>query len=84
MFLCIQIFQDFSQNFLTHFSASHSMVGKKGKAKTSPSDIGKEGSAVVNTTISTVPWSSLFFTYASRKDRLLLITGLICTHTCVD
>ena len=47
-------------------------------AKVIPSDSEQRVVKVSKESPETVPWSSLFYTYATKKDRFMLIAGLIC------
>ena len=48
-------------------------------AKVIPSDSDQRVVKVSKESPELVPWSSLFYTYATKKDRCMLIVGLICT-----
>ena len=47
-------------------------------AKVIPSDSEQRVVKVSKESPEIVPWSSLFYTYATKKDRFMLIAGLIC------
>ena len=47
-------------------------------AKVIPSDSEQRVVKVEKESPETVPWSSLFYTYANNTDRCMLIAGLIC------
>ena len=47
-------------------------------AKVIPSESEQRVVKVSKESPETVPWSSLFYTYANKKDRFMLIAGLIC------
>lgn len=47
-------------------------------AKVIPSDSEQRVVKVEKESPETVPWSSLFYTYANNTDRCMLIVGLIC------
>ena len=46
--------------------------------KVIPSDSEQRVVKVEKESPETVPWSSLFYTYATNTDRFVLIAGLIC------
>ena len=54
------------------------MVEASENAKVIPSDTEQRVVKVSKESPETVPWSSLFYTYATKKDRCILIFGLIC------
>ena len=56
----------------------YNMAEAPDNAKVIPSDSEQRVVKVSKESPETVPWSSLFYTYATKKDRFMLIAGLIC------
>ena len=56
----------------------YKMAEAPDNAKVIPSDSEQRVVKVSKESPETVPWSSLFYTYATKKDRFMLIAGLIC------
>ena len=54
------------------------MAEASDNTKVIPSDSEQRVVKVSKESPETVPWSSLFYTYATKKDRFMLIAGLIC------
>lgn len=56
----------------------YNMAEAPDNAKVIPSESEQRVVKVSKESPETVPWSSLFYTYATKKDRFMLIAGLIC------
>lgn len=54
------------------------MVSQNNKTKVVPADEQSQSVKVSENVVESIPWSRLVYTYASKKERCLLFTGLFC------